>query len=73
MAIIETDDVIVEYDDSDSVKQAVFDRVLEYFKEFESFHGESICQRDDTIIDAPYVLSDIADDILKFKVTYKDD
>ena len=73
MPIIETDDVIAKYSDSDQIKQAVFDRVLQYFKDFEAFQGETIHQSDDPIIYAPNVLSDIADDILKFKVTYKDE
>ena len=72
MATIETDELIAEYNDDEAAKQAVFDRVLAYFKEFESFHGESIHQSDNPIIYAPNVMSDIADNILKFKVTYKD-
>ena len=73
MPAIETKDVIATYQDTPEVRDAVFKRVLEYFKKFEAFHGESIHQMDDTIIYAPDVLSDIADDILKFEVCYKDE
>lgn len=73
MAKIETLDVIAEYSDDDATKQAVFDRVLAYYKKHEVFHGESIHQMDNPIIDAPDVMSDIAENILRFKVEYKDD
>ena len=62
------EDFIVSYDDSDEVKNAVFERVMAYFIEHQAFHGESIHQMDNTIIDAPSVMSDICDDIIKFDV-----
>lgn len=73
MATLETTEAIVTFNDDEATKQAVFDRVLEYFKKHEAFHGESIHQMDNPIIDAPSVMSDIADDILKFSVQYKDE
>lgn len=73
MAVIETDDLVAEYEDTPEIRDAVFERVLAYFKEFESFRGESIFQSDDPTIYAPHVLADIADDILQFKVRYKDE
>lgn len=72
MATFETDDLIVTYEDSKAVKDAVFKRVMAYFNGHRMYHGEGIHQMDNTIIDAPCVMSDIADDIIKFKVTYKD-
>lgn len=62
----------VTYNDDDATKQAVFDRVMAYFTEHQAFDGESINQRDNPIIDAPNVMSDIADDIIKFVVEYKE-
>lgn len=73
MPSFETSDVVVTYKDDEATKQAVFDRVMAYFLEHEMFHGEGIHQCDATIIDAPSVLSDIADDILCFKIDYKDE
>lgn len=73
MAKIETDEMIAKYKDTPAVRDAVFERVLQYYREFEVFRGESIHQSDDPIIYAPDVMSDIADNILKFKVTYKDE
>lgn len=60
----------VSYDDSQEVKDAVFARVMEYFVKHEIFDGESLHQMDNPIIDAPNVLSDICDDIIKFEVKY---
>ena len=45
---------------------------MAYFTEHQAFDGESINQRDNPIIDAPNVMSDIADDIIKFVVEYKE-
>lgn len=70
---IEVKDYIVEYEDTPEMHKKVFDAVLEYFKKHQAFHGEVIMQCDDPIIDAPNALSNIADDIMKFKVTYKED
>lgn len=65
---IKTTDLVAKYRDDEAAKQAVFDRVITYFREHECFHGESIHQSDNPIIDAPNVMSDIADNILKFDV-----
>jgi hypothetical protein len=62
----ETDDYIVEYDDTPELRDAVFDKVMEYFKKHDAYCGESICQMDDPMIDAPYVMADIVDNIIKF-------
>ena len=58
---------IVTYNDTQEIRDAVFERVMKYFIEHEAFFGESIHQSDGPIIDAPNVMSDIADDIIKFK------
>jgi len=73
MKTIETKDCIVKYKDDKATKQAVFDKVVGFFLEHESFSGESIMQADDPRIEAPVLLSAIADDILCFDVTWKDD
>lgn len=68
---IETSDFVAEYEDGENIKNLVFERVMKFFKENEAFCGEQIMQSDRTLIDAPNVLSDIADDIIKFKVEWK--
>lgn len=65
--IIKIEDGTIEYEDNQDIRDAVFERVMEYFKEFNAYAGEVIHQSDDPIIYAPNVLSDIADEIIKFK------
>ena len=72
MPTIDQEFMRVTYLDDEATKQAVFDRVMAYFTKHQAFDGESINQRDNPIIDAPSVLSDIADEILKFQVEYKE-
>jgi len=61
------DGFVVEFDDSQEVKNAVFDRVMEYFVNCESFSSETIMQYDSAIISAPDLMGDIADNVIKFK------
>lgn len=63
----------VTYEDNPEIRDKVFERVMEYFKEYNCYCGESIHQSDNPIIYAPYVLSDIADDIICFKEEDLDD
>lgn len=47
---------------------AVLNKIIEWMqhpKHYTSHNGEGIMQSDDTIIDAPDLISDIVDDILK--------
>lgn len=58
----------VLWDDSPEMHKKVFDFLMEnYFLKYEAFHGEVIMQNDECMISAPEVLSDIADEIVKFK------
>ena len=69
---VEKEDFIVEYKDDDETKNKVFQKLLDWYFEMEAFSGESICQSDTPTIDAPSLLSDIADDIIQFKTTWKE-
>lgn len=69
---LELDDFNVTYDDTPEVHKAVFEIVMEYFKDHEAFIGEVIVQDDNCIIDAPSVMARIADKIIKFKVDNKE-
>lgn len=69
---IDLPDYIVTFEYTPEMHKAVFDTVLEYYKKHHSFHGEVIGQSDNCIIDAPDVLANIADTVIKFKVQYKD-
>ena len=72
MAIIDAPDFTVEYADDAATKEAVFNAVIEFFKKHGTFSGESLCQNDRPIADAPNFLSDLADDLIGFKLTWKD-
>lgn len=63
----------ITYTDSPEVRDAVFARVMKYFVDHGVFFGESIHQMDNPIIDAPNVMSDIADKIMKFVVEDQDE
>ena len=67
---IDLDDWFVEYQDSHEIRDQVFNKLIGWFTEHQSFCGESIMQSDDPQIYAPVVLSEIADEIIKFE--YKD-
>ena len=55
----------VYYDDSQANKDAVFERLLEFFVEHKSFFPEHLLQNDDAITDAPNVLAELLE-IIKF-------
>ena len=66
-------DYTVIHSATPEMKEAVFKAVMNYFQAHKAFHGEVIMQSDACIIDAPSVMAYIADDIIKFKVIYKED
>lgn len=63
--------VKVSVDITEEKKQLIVDRILQYCKDENCVSGEKLHQNDDCIINAPDVLSDIIDNILKFE--YKDE
>ena len=69
--IIDDNDVTVEFSNDAATKNAVFDRLIQFFISQGVFCGESIMQIDNAQIEAPLLLADIADNILKFKITWK--
>ena len=60
-------DVVVKYKITEDMQEAIVKRLLKYYKK-NQHDGEGIYQDDDSIIDAPIVLSDIADDIIEFQI-----
>lgn len=56
----------VRYEITDEMKDKIVARLIEYYSTHLWF-GEGIQQDDSSIIDAPEVLSDICDDIIKFE------
>lgn len=63
-------DVKVSVDITEEKKDQIVEAVLKWCIEHECTSGEMLCQDDDCIIDAPELLSDIIDDILKFETRY---
>lgn len=61
-------DSVITYDDSPKVRDAVFDKLIAWYFKHQSFEGKSIVQCDDPAMDAPNILADLADDIIKFDV-----
>lgn len=54
------------YEITDEQKDEIVMRLLQYYKDYSCF-GEAIHQDDDSIMEAPSVLSDICDNIIKFE------
>lgn len=61
------DDWEVSFNDDSETRHKIYNKLLEWYLSH-CISGEGIQQDDDSIIDAPNVLSDIADDIFCFKV-----
>lgn len=61
-------DIIVSFNENQELKDKVYESVLKWYIKHGRFNGESICQCDETIIDAPQLLAYIADDIFEFDV-----
>jgi hypothetical protein len=57
----------ISYDITDEQKDRIVERLLEYYSTY-CYFGEAIHQDDDSIIEAPTVLSDICDNIINFEV-----
>ena len=68
---IDLADMSVEYSLDTKAKDVLVDRLVKFYSKHEVFSGESLYQRDGPIIEAHGLLADIADEIFKFKVTYK--
>lgn len=59
-------DGVVRYNCDQRTKDMLFDKMLQWFIEQESFNGESIMQSDSLLIDGPDLLSEIAEDVFDF-------
>jgi hypothetical protein len=68
----ENDEYTLLFNNDQQTKDLLYDAVMEFFCEHETYSGESICQSDSPQIDAPELLSKIAEKILKFEVKYKE-
>ncbi len=71
MKTIETDYASVTYDDSNEMRDKVFERVMQYFIDNKAFSGESIYGMDNPQSDAIETMSQLADDVIQFDVDWK--
>lgn len=70
---IKIDGMTITYKDDQATRDAVFEKVLAWFIEMESFNGECVIQNDGPSIDAPNLLGDLADDFFEFDVEFEED
>lgn len=68
---VENDELSVSYYDSQVARNMLYNKILKWFLDNEMFDGESIVQSDVINIDAPDFFAELANDIFKFKVNYK--
>lgn len=69
--ILNTKHFTATFEDTPELRDAVFEKLIAFYAEHESYSGESIMQSDNPQIYAPVLLSEIADDLIKFKVDYE--
>lgn len=70
---IKLKDMKVTFQDDPETHKTVYNLVLNWYLKHQAFSGESIMQNDDTQIEAPVLLSDLADDVFNFDVEWDDD
>ncbi len=64
-------DLIAKYEETEEKKQMLWDAFIKWCKEHDASSGESF-QNDDFQINAPEFMADAIDNIIVFKVEYKD-
>jgi hypothetical protein len=73
LRMIVQDDMTVTFEETDELKSQVYEKVLQFFLDMGAFSGESIMQSDDPQLEAPELLSDLADYHFRFQVEYHED
>ena len=61
----------ITYKDDQSTRDAVYEKVLEWFMKTQCFNGESIQQCDIAQIESPELLVHLADDVFEFDPTWE--
>lgn len=72
MRKFKTESASGKFNDDQATKDKVFEAVVEFFLKHEAFSGESVQQNDGPQIEAPELLADLVDDIIKFDVKWND-
>lgn len=72
MRTIETKYAKITFEDTEEIKNAVFEALIAWYKNVEHFEGETIFQSDEGQLGAVEIVSDIADEIIKFNIECTD-
>lgn len=67
------DKAMIGYNDDVATRDALFQKVVDWYLYHGAFIGEVIMQSDDTQLTAAELLSEIADDILEFDVSWDEE
>lgn len=46
------------------IDKQIVDKLIQWYEEHNCYDGERLCQNDECIVDAPYILADILDEFL---------
>ncbi len=63
-------DALISYKNDQDIKDKIYDKIIEWCFKENIFLEEVFMQSDDGVIEAPVLLSNIIDDIIKFKVDW---
>lgn len=66
------DGFTLTYRVGETAQRKAYYMLLEWFKKHELFHGDSIHQTDKTYEEAPELLSELAEEVFKFKAEYEE-
>ena len=67
-----TSDYTISYKDDQETKDKIFNKLLEFCKEHECWHGETYCQCDDPQIAMNELFPEILEECFEFEVKYNE-
>lgn len=53
-------------------KDKVIEMLEDWIITYHAFHGDGICQSDDCLIEAPYLLADLVDEVIKPEIIWEE-
>lgn len=65
-------DCTIEYNISPEAAQKTVEAIINWCKEYNISSGESLVQTDNGLIEAPYLVANIIDDILEFNSNWEE-
>lgn len=58
--------------DRKQIDKQIVDKLIQWFKDFNCYDGETLCQDDDCLIEAPNLLADILDEFFEYELDEED-